>query len=96
MQRLTIFSQRPNKVGLTLPAISVDDTTTRVMAVVVSAFWGLVLIGVAFWLFTHTSDGMGAALACLAYSIGYFWFARNSHRDRKEGRAPQAHIERDW
>ncbi len=96
MQRLTIFSQRPNKVGLTLPAISVDDATTCVIAAVVSAFWGLVLIGVAFWLFTHTSDGVGAALACLAYSIGYFWFARISHRDRNKGRAPQAEIERDW
>ncbi len=95
MQRLTIFPHKPNKVGLALPTISVDDATTRVMAAVVSAFWGLVLIGVAFWLFTHTPDGMGAALACLAYSIGYFWFARISHH-HKEGRAPQAEIERDW
>jgi hypothetical protein len=96
MQRLTIFPQRARKVGLTLQAISVDDSTTRVMAAFVSAFWGLVFIGVAFWLFTHTSDGVGAALACLAYSIGYFWFARISHRLRKEGRALQAEIERDW
>jgi hypothetical protein len=95
MQRLTIFRQGPTKVGLTLPAISVCDATTHVMAAVVSAFWGLVLIGVAFWLSAHTSDEMGAALACLGYSIGYFWFARISHRDRKESRARQDRIERD-
>ena len=93
MQRLTIFRRGPSKVGLTLSASLVSNYTTHVMAAVVSAFWGIVLVCVAFWLSAHTSDGMGAALACLAYSVGYFWFARISHRDRKESFTHR--IERD-
>ncbi len=80
MQRATIWRQGPDRVGLALPAIRISDSTTHVIAAGVCAFWGFVLIGFAFWLSNHGSEGMGAALACLAYSIGYFWFARTVYR----------------
>lgn len=72
MQRLTISRQESSKVALTLPAVGISDSTTHVIAAAVSAFWGLVIFGFAFWLSKQGSRGMGAALACLAYSIGYF------------------------
>ncbi len=87
MQRLTIWRQGTDKVELTLPAIRISDSTTYVIVAAVSAFWGLVLLGFAFWLSKNGSRGMGAALACLAFSIGYFWFARTLYHDRNDGRA---------
>jgi hypothetical protein len=75
MRRLTIWRQEPSKVGLIQQANRMSDSTSRAIAAAVGAFWGLVLIGFAFWLSKTGSDGIGAALACLAYSIGYFRFA---------------------
>ncbi len=87
MQRLTIWRQGPDKVELLLPAIRISDSTTYIIVAAVSAFWGVVLLGFAFWLSKHGSRGMGAALACLAFSIGYFWFARSLYHDRHDGGA---------
>ena len=95
MQRLTIWRQGPDKVGLTLPTIRISASTTHVIAAGVCAFWGFVLIGFAFWLSNHGSAGMGAALACLACSIGYFWFARTVYRDRSDDRARWGDVDRD-
>lgn len=82
MRRLTIWGQGPRNMGPILQANRMSDSTTRAIAAAVGAFWGLVLIGFAFWLSRTGSDGMGAALACLAYSIGYFRFAWTVYHDR--------------
>ena len=95
MQRLTIWWQGPDKVGLTLPTIRISDSTMNVIAAGVSTFWGLVLVGFAFWLSNSGSRGMGAALACLAYSIGYFWFARTVYRDLSDVSAWWGGVDRD-
>ena len=57
------------------------DAMSRIVAATVSALWGLILIGLAFWLSNRGSTGVGAAVACLAYSAGYFWFAWSAYHD---------------
>ena len=51
----------------------------RLIVFMIGGFWGLVLLGVAIWLSQHGSPG--AALACLAFSGAYFWFAWVSYHD---------------
>jgi O-antigen/teichoic acid export membrane protein len=59
-----------------------QDAMSRIVIAIVSVLWALVLIGAAFWLSKSGSTGVGAAVACLAYSAGYFWFAwRTYHED---------------
>jgi hypothetical protein len=41
--------------------------------------WGLTLLGVAMWLLR--SHAPAAALPCLAFSAGYFWFAWSLYKD---------------
>jgi hypothetical protein len=57
----------------------VSRAAARLILLVTGGFWGLVLIGVAVWLSKHGSPG--AALACLAFSGAYFWFAWVSYHD---------------
>ena len=42
-------------------------------------FWGLALLGLAVWLLR--GEEPGAALPCLIFSAGYFWFAWSLFND---------------
>jgi len=50
-----------------------ESAVTRLIVTALPVFWGLVLVGVALWLFGHGSTG--GTVACLAFSAGYFRFA---------------------
>jgi hypothetical protein len=60
---------------------AMKDATSRLIAAIVLAFWGFVLIGVALWLSKRGSSDTGAAFACLTFSVGYFWFGWSIYRD---------------
>ena len=45
----------------------------RALLSLAPVFWGLVLLGLAMWLLR--SQEPAAALPCLIFSAGYFWFA---------------------
>jgi hypothetical protein len=45
----------------------------RVAMSLAPVFWGVTLLGVAVWLLKGQEPG--AALPCLIFSAGYFWFA---------------------
>jgi hypothetical protein len=87
MSRLIISGLEPSGVGPIVRAAWINDSATHVVAAAICSVWGCVLLSFAFWLSKQGSSGMGAAFACLAYSGGYFWFARMSYRSRQEGRA---------
>lgn len=70
------------------------DATSRLIAAIIAAFWGLVLIGFALWLSKHDPSGMGAAFACLVYSIGYFCFAWFSYHDHGDDGAGEDRLRR--
>jgi hypothetical protein len=53
----------------------------QLIAAIVSAVWGFLLIGCALWLSKRGSSGTGGALACLAFSVGYFWFCWSIYHD---------------
>ena len=52
--------------------------TGNLIVILVGAFWGLVLLGLAIWLSNHNSPG--GALACLSFSGAYFWFTWDLYR----------------
>ena len=51
----------------------------RVILSLAPVLWGLALLGVAMWLFSQRAPA--AALPCLAFSAGYFWFAWSLFKD---------------
>ena len=51
----------------------------RVVLSLMPVVWGLALLGVAMWLLR--SHAPAAALPCLAFSAGYFWFAWSIYKD---------------
>ena len=72
-------SNRSN-LGLPLPKQIVSRAVTeRLIVFIMGGFWGLVLLGVAVWLFKHGSPG--GAVACLTFSSAYFWFAWVGYHD---------------
>lgn len=56
---------------------------SRLIAAILAAFWGFVLVGIAMWLSKDGAPPTGA-LACIVYSAGYFWFAWATLRGRSD------------
>lgn len=52
----------------------------KLASMIVMCFWGLVMIGVAFWLSNNGSSVTGV-IACLAYGAGYFLFSWEIYHD---------------
>ena len=54
-----------------------DSAATKLILTAIPALWGLALLGLALWLSGHGSPG--GTVACLLFSVGYFWFAWSLH-----------------
>jgi hypothetical protein len=54
-------------------------SAARVILSLAPVLWGFVLLGVAMWLLSQRETA--AALPCLAFSAGYFWFAWSLYKD---------------
>ena len=56
-----------------------DLDVARLIVSLIPVLWGLVLLGIATWLLGHRAPA--AALPCLGFSAGYFWFAWSLYKD---------------
>jgi hypothetical protein len=68
--RTVMERRRPERTGF---------SAARVILSLAPLLWGFVFLGVAIWLLGRQAPA--AALPCLAFSAGYFWFAWSLYQD---------------